>query len=99
MIPLTSLFLFLAGERDLAQVPLPAPHVQGPPKAAAALPGGAARPGLPPSPAQRRAEGLHLGLKLHDVQEVRGGLREGPQERAEELQGGRDQARQGRGSL
>ena len=89
VIPLTSLFLFLPGERDLAQVPLPAPHVQGPPTApAAALPGGAARPGLPPSPAQLRAEGLKLQL-----QEVRRGLREGPQERAEELQGGRDQAR------
>ena len=100
--------LFLPGERDLAEVPLPAPDVQGsPPAAATALPGSAAHSGRdPPSPSQFRAElreGFPQGIISFGgkfkfrlkLQEVDGELREGPQERVAELQRGRDQARQG----
>ena len=60
--------LFLPGERDLAEVPLPAPDVQGsPPAAATALPGSAAHSGRgSPSPSQFRAE-LREGIPPGDV--------------------------------
>ena len=92
----TKIHFSFSGERDLAEVPFPAPHVQGSPQAAAAaLPGSAAHSGRgSPSPSQFRAE-LREGVPPGDVdfggkfkfklQEVHGELREGPQERAAEL--------------